>query len=237
MTAPGWSLDGVWLWLLLVPVLAWLGRWIYRRTRPSVDPASGRLLWILRASALALILLVLAEPLLSWFARSARRPVVVAFLDTSASMNVVEQGSSRLHRAVEVLGGGLREDLRGAVVRGFSGSPYPVSLDTLSRVAAAGWSTDLSAALVSAEDAVPERRTLGGVLLVSDGRHNLGEDPAAVAAALGVPVYTLSAPAPATRRRTCSSFPPRPPRPPSPAAPSACVSPCAVGDTRGRRRR
>ncbi len=191
MTAPGWSLDGVWLWLLLVPVLAWLGRWIYRRTRPSVDPASGRLLWILRGSALALILLVLAEPLLSWFARSARRPVVVALLDTSASMNVVEQGSSRLHRAAEVLGGGLREDLRDAVVRGFSGRPYPLSLDTLSRVAAAGWSTDLAAALVSAEDAVPGGRTLGGVLLISDGRHNLGEDPAAVAAALGVPVHAL----------------------------------------------
>ena len=188
---PGWSLDGVWLWLLLVPVLAWLGRWIYRRTRPAVDPATGRLLWVLRAAALALILLVLAEPLLSWLARSARRPVVVALLDTSASMNVVEQGSSRLHRAVEVLGGGLRDDLRDAVVRGFSGSPYPVALDTLSRVAAAGWSTDLAAALVAAEDAVPEGRTLGGVLLVSDGRHNLGEDPAAVAASLGVPVYAL----------------------------------------------
>ena len=188
---PGWSLDGVWLWLLLVPVLAWLGRWIYRRTRPAVDPATGRLLWVLRASALALILLVLAEPLLSWLARSARRPVVVALLDTSASMNVVEQGSSRLQRAVEVLGGGLRDDLRDAVVRGFSGSPYPIALDTLSRVAAAGWSTDLAAALVAAEDAVPEGRTLGGVLLVSDGRHNLGEDPAAVAASLGVPVYAL----------------------------------------------
>ena len=191
MTAPGWSLDGVWLWLLLVPVLAWLGRWIYRRTRPAVDPATGRLLWILRAAALALILFVLAEPLLAWFARSARRPVVVALLDTSASMNVVEQGSSRLQRAVEVLGGGLRDDLRGAEVRRFSGRPRPVSLDTLSRVAAGGWSTDLSAALVSAEDAVPGGRTLGGVLLVSDGRHNLGEDPAAVAASLGVPVYAL----------------------------------------------
>ena len=191
MTAPGWSLDGVWLWLLLVPVLAWLGRWIYRRTRPAVDPATGRLLWILRATALALILFVLAEPLLAWFARSARRPVVVALLDTSASMNVVEQGSSRLQRAVEVLGGGLRDDLRDAVVRRFSGRPRPVSLDTLSRVAAGGWSTDLSAALVSAEDAVPEGRTLGGVLLVSDGRHNLGEDPATVAASLGVPVFAL----------------------------------------------
>ena len=188
---PGWSLDGVWLWLLLVPVLAWLGRWIYRRTRPAVDPATGRLLWVLRAAALAMILLVLAEPLLSWLARGARRPVVVALLDTSASMNVVEQGSSRLQRAVEVLGGGLRDDLRDAVVRGFSGSPYPVALDTLSRVAAAGWSTDLAAALVAAEDAVPEGRTLGGVLLVSDGRHNLGEDPAALAASLGVPVYAL----------------------------------------------
>ena len=188
----GWSLDGVWIWLLLAPGFAWLCRWIYRRTRPRVAPATGRLLWVLRASAVALVLLVLAEPLLSWFSRQARRPVVVALLDASSSMNVVEQGSSRLERAVEVLGS-LREDLSPAVARRFSVGSSPLSLDTLSRVSAGGLSTDLSAALVSAEEAVPDRGTFGGVLLVSDGRHNLGEDPAAVAASLGAPVYALGA--------------------------------------------
>lgn len=193
MTGAGWSLDGAWIWLLLAPAIAWLCRWIYRRTRPPADPSTGRLLWVLRASAVALVLLVLAEPLLSWFSRQTRRPVVVALLDASASMKVVERGSSRLERAVEVLGGGLREDLDGAVALAFAGGSRPVSLDTLSRVPAEGWSTDLAAALVSAGEAVPDRRTLGGVLLVSDGRHNLGEDPAAAAAALGVPVFALGA--------------------------------------------
>ena len=193
MTGSGWSLDGVWAWLLLAPFLVWLGRWIYRRTRPEVPPPTRRLLWVLRGLALVLVLLVLAEPLFSWFARRARRPVVVALVDTSASMNVVERGSSRLERALEVLGGGLREDLREAVVRGFSAGSWPVSLDTLSRIAAGGLSTDLAAALLAAEEAVPDRRTLGGVLLVTDGRHNLGEDPAVVAASLGVPVFALGA--------------------------------------------
>ena len=188
----GWSLDGAWVWLLLAPGLAWLCRWIYLRTRPPVAPPTARLLWVLRASALALVLLVLAGPLLSWFSRQARRPVVVALLDTSSSMNVVERGSSRLDRAVEVLGS-LGEELDGAVVRGFSGASRPLALDTLSRVTAEGWSTDLAAALTAAEEAVPGRRALGGVLLVSDGRHNLGEDPAAVAASLGVPVFALGA--------------------------------------------
>lgn len=183
-------LDAVWLWfLLLVPVL-WFARFVYRRTRPSVPPARVTILWLLRGVSFLVLLLLLAEPVLSYLARRALRPVIVTLIDTSPSMDVEESGVTRLDRIRRVMQGELGEYLNGPV-RAFSATVRDIDPDTLDRLSASGQATDLAVALQSAQQAVADPRLLAGVVLLSDGRHNLGEDPVRVAADHGVPVYVL----------------------------------------------
>ena len=86
--------------------------------------------------------------------------------------------------------GKLGEHLDGPM-RAFSASVHPIDIDTLDRLRTSGQATDLALALRSALIAVADSRLLAGVVMLTDGRHNLGEDPVRVAAEQGVPVYVL----------------------------------------------
>ena len=183
-------LNAVWLWFLLLPLMVWFAHFVYHRTRPPVVHARVTVLLILRATILGVLVLLLAEPVLSYLARRALRPVVVTLIDLSPSMEVEEGGVTRLDRIRRSMKEGLEELLVGPV-RAFSSTVQEIDPDSLDGWHATGQATDLAAALESVFDVGADPRLLAGIVLISDGGHNLGADPVRVAAEHQTPVFVL----------------------------------------------
>lgn len=149
---------------------------------------------VLRSAAVALLALVLCEPVLTWWHQQIIRPLVLVLVDTSPSMRVAAGPDTRLQQAVAVMGDGVWSvRLQQAEVRawGFAESAYPLALDTVAAASTRGQATDIGRALAASLEEVAERERVQGVVLFSDGGHNLGRDPVQLSAELGVPVYAL----------------------------------------------
>ena len=183
-------LSAAWLWFLLLPPVAWFVHFVYHQTRPPVANDRVTVLLVLRVTIFAILVLLLAEPVLSYLARRALRPEVVTLIDLSASMEVEEGGVTRLDRIRRSMREGLVELLVGPV-RAFSSSTQEIAPDSIDAWRATGQATDLAAALESAFTATSDPRLLAGIVLISDGRHNLGADPVRVATEHETPVFVL----------------------------------------------
>ena len=96
---------------------------------------------------------------------------------------MAEGSGTRLQQAAAVLGderwlGHVQQ----AEVRawGFAESAYPLALDTVAAASTRGQATDIGRVRSPASlEAVAERERVQGVVLFSDGGHNLGRDPGA----------------------------------------------------------
>ena len=188
------QLAGPRVFLVLLPFLVAFVYWVYQRTYPQVEPKRRLVLVVLRGAAMALLGMVLCEPVLTWWHQQVVRPLVLVLVDTSPSMRVAEGPDTRLQQAAAVLGDERwAAHLQQAEVRawGFAESAYPLALDTLAAVGTRGQATDIGRALATCLAAVAERERVQGVVLFSDGGHNLGRDPVQLSAELGVPVYAL----------------------------------------------
>ena len=188
------QLAGPRLFLVLLPFLLAFVYWVYQRTYPQVEPKRRMVLVVLRGAAVALLTMVLCEPVLTWWHQQVIRPLVLVLVDTSTSMRVAEGSITRLQQAATVLSDeGWSARLQQAEVRawGFAESAYPLALDTVAVANTRGQATDIGRALATSLEAVAERERVRGVVLFSDGGHNLGRDPVQLSAELGVPVYAL----------------------------------------------
>lgn len=187
------QLAGPRIFLVLLPFLLAFVYWVYQRTYPDVAPKIRMVLVVLRGAAVALLVSVLCEPVLTWWHQRVIRPLVLVLVDTSPSMRVAGS-STRLQQAVAVLEDERwSERLQQAEVRawGFAESAYPLALDTVAAASTRGQATDIGRALAASLEAVAEQERVQGVVLFSDGGHNLGRDPVQLSAELGVPVYAL----------------------------------------------
>ena len=188
------QLAGPRVFLVLLPFLLAFVYWVYQRTYPDVEPKRRMVLVVLRGAAVALLALVLCEPILTWWHQQVIRPLVLVLVDTSPSMRVAAGPVTRLQQAVAVLGDeGWSARLQQAEVRawGFAESAYPLALDTVAAASTRGQATDMGRALAASLEAIAERERVQGVVLFSDGGHNLGRDPVRLSAEQGVPVYAL----------------------------------------------
>jgi len=190
----------VWLWLATVVALA-LGVWAYGFRQPPLAINARRLMTVLRAAALGLLVWLLALPVLerSLPASSTR---VVLLRDRSLSMDLPSgegrKGQPGIASRAEEAGQAVHDltaTLRGRAqveVRDFAGTLIADSTD--GGVPAAGGSSRAATAIGDALGALgrlPVERRPDGVVIVSDGAVNAGEDPVAAARALGVPVHAL----------------------------------------------
>ena len=186
--------EGQWPYLLAIPPALIFAYFAYAKTEPAVSAAVRKWVWLTRSLALVLLILLIAEPVLALLGKRAALPIVLALIDTSPSMGVEgERGLSRLEQLVGALDGDLRQTLSRCAVEawGFSEEPYRVGLDTLSGMTSGGYGTDVTRALTSALEESSERRDVAAILLFSDGRHNLGDDPVRAASLADVPVYAF----------------------------------------------
>ena len=177
-------------WLLLALLLAGLvalAIWAYRFAIPPLPAAARRALPVLRVLATALLLLLLAQPVLE--RTTAGRPRLVVLVDRSLSMELpVTPGGERRATASRQAADRLERAWRGRaeVVE----LPFAARLAGDSAQAGSPASTALGDALDAlAESPVSEPAT--GVVVISDGASNRGADPVAAARRLGIPVHTL----------------------------------------------
>ncbi|MGJ8695539.1 MAG: hypothetical protein ACSHYF_04425 [Verrucomicrobiaceae bacterium] len=177
LLAGGLELSGLWpLWV--IPLVGEVGAevilWTYRYEREAVGVRRGRWLVGLRLGSLAVFAWILLQPVFSRIEERDLQREVVVLVDSSASMNLVDDGQekSRIELARERLEAtGLLSQLEGRVaVREVRAARSAL---VAGDDAVEGWdqATDLAAALDEVLEQVPPDQ-LAGMVLLSDGRHN-----------------------------------------------------------------
>jgi hypothetical protein len=177
-------------WWLLAPILLALialSVWAYRFIVPPLSALSRRALPLLRALALAALIALLAQPVLERAIAGSTRLIVL--LDRSRSMDLPvrpggpprSEDAVRAARELERAWHG-RADVR---VLSFAAALASDSSRRLGRdVTALRDALDQLAASADGQDA-------NGVVVVSDGANNAGEDPVAAARRLALPVHAV----------------------------------------------
>jgi len=174
--------------LPLLLVLAALGVgiavWYYRDTVPPVAGRLRTVLTALRALALCVLFVGLAEPVVHVVATVMMHDLTAVLLDISSSMDAAGD-PARKRDALESLKR-LREALNDrAVFYGFDSMLHPLNDGEPNFT---GSATDI----LSAVSEAVSRHDAASVVLVSDGRWNLGENPAGSGLPAGVPVHTVA---------------------------------------------
>ena len=158
--------------------------WYYNDTVP---PVSGPLKWALvslRAAALSLLFIALAEPVMEILRSSEKQSKTAVLIDTSSSMDQVN-GSDRKTDTLEIINK-IRDSRGGDVLFfGFDSGVYPLG-QQIPEFDGAG--TDILNAITEAKNT----EDVSSILLVSDGRWNLGEDPGGSNLPADIPVSTVT---------------------------------------------
>ena len=168
--------------------------WIYRRTIPPVSRLLRGILVFLRAFALVLICFLVFAPVLHITFHEIRQAAVGLLIDSSSSMQISEGEKTRGDIVQEL----LRSHEVEALSRRFRLLPYLFAENTqlvqsldVDSSTFEGSATDIAQALKMFQETKSDEY-LGGILLLSDGAHNSGEDPLRVGEHLGFPVYAVS---------------------------------------------
>ena len=190
------SLLGMREILLFLPFAVGLVLFIYARTNPTPRTAVMRLLSGCRGLVILLILMMLAEPAVQFIETDIVKPPMVLLLDTSKSMEMEADGVSRLDEVRAVTRSvdfGSVMDRVDVVAFGFADQAYPLGVGDIDTTLPSGRATNISSALRRSIAAASDRGSSLSVLMMTDGGHNLGDDPVDVARDLGVPIFTLQA--------------------------------------------
>ena len=180
--------NAPWLILAVLSVgLVAFSWWAYHFSIPPLPALARRALPFLRGLALVLLIWLLAQPVIE--RTSGGRARLVVLLDRSRSMDLPTQpgGGSRAaaaDRAVDELKRAWQGRAAVEVV------PYAARLAPDSNRVAGRHATALGDAL-AALALSPEGQNATGVVVVSDGAVNAGEDPVAAGRALGLPVHAV----------------------------------------------
>ncbi|MCS3860673.1 hypothetical protein GGP86_000421 [Salinibacter ruber] len=188
-----------WLLLLCVAVAGGLTYWTYRATVPSLRVGWRLLLGGLRFLALALICFLLFEPVLQQFRSTERPPVLAVLVDDSQSMQVVTAGDTSAARpnaartSVRPVLDALQDEAMPGTARFFrvGEASRALSGGIIDSLRFNGARTDLASGLQAAPEELRDEN-LGGIVLVSDGQYNTGQNPLRVADRSPVPVHTVT---------------------------------------------
>ena len=163
----------------------------YSHTFPPLSKKKKAFLLTLRILALLSLFLVLVEPILTLAKRFTQKPVIALLVDVSKSMNLKGASISRKEELQSLLKSDIFEKISSQVeikTFGFADSLVPLTIkgkfpDSL------GSATSIGEAIQSTENKL-SGENLRGIVILSDGANNLGEDPVLLAEAKDIPIYT-----------------------------------------------
>ncbi|MCK4413696.1 MAG: VWA domain-containing protein [Candidatus Eisenbacteria sp.] len=191
-------------WLGLILALA-VGGWAYYRLAAPLQRGERIVLHAARWIALALLLLLLLEPLLTLRREDAGRPRLAVLVDRSSSMRLPSGREGGSGGGSEVGNEGDRRAQAAAALERIEnrlGSTFDIDVYGFNTgleprrpgVAGLPWEPLGATALGEVLEEVLLRQgeaPLGAILLLSDGAHTTGKDPSRVARNLPVPLYTV----------------------------------------------
>jgi hypothetical protein len=178
-------------WYILLTIIGVVvGVISYRQSFPPLRRFQRIILSILRSAMIVLLGVFLIEPLLNIYTTKVVTPQLAVIVDLSRSMSVEDGGVTRIERVNALLNSQLPVIGHRYKVFGFS-----TSLSEASGIPSA---SDISGDATSIANALTEfgKRSdidnFGALLIATDGRQNLGEDPVEIASRLNMPVFTLT---------------------------------------------
>lgn len=183
---------------ILILVALAFSLWVYRKTLPPLPPATRQGLAFLRFASVALLLLLLFDPLITIESTQSIEPNVVVLVDRSSSMGIRDEGGgtertvSRSEEAETMLSGEPAA-LIDKLERRYHTSTYTFSdrLEPYRSDSPYGDQTNLSLALSEAMSADWERG-VDAFVVITDGIVNAGRDPVQLARELGVPLFPVA---------------------------------------------
>ncbi len=180
-----WLVIGLFILAVLLALLT------YKRTFPPISKKKKTLLLTLRIIALFSLFLILSEPILTIARRFIKEPVVAVLVDKSKSMSLKGIQASREEELQTLLKSDLLEKLSSKSeleIYGFADTVFPLNLNK-NFPNSLGKATSIGEATKSVGEKL-EDKNLRGILILSDGANNLGEDPVFVAKSKDIPIYT-----------------------------------------------
>jgi uncharacterized membrane protein len=183
--------------LLALAACVWFVLHFHERIKPHLDRRYLLLLLSLRILAVAILLLFVFRPEISYLNRSREQPVLAVLVDVSRSMSIRDHPDipGRLDQVKSVLRHppsavkGLFEVFEPRVFA-FDTSPREVAPNEVAALEANGEGTFLTVSLKDACSAVGVNR-IGGVLLFTDGADNSSSKPEEDLRDLDIPVHAV----------------------------------------------
>jgi uncharacterized membrane protein len=185
---PVWTLG-----LAIVAIAAGLG-WHVRRRRGFLTGARPAAIWLLETALAALMLFLLWHPAISIATLRPQQNIVSVLIDDSRSMNVKEDGRTRLEQATSGLKSGVLDALRKRFqVRLYRFGKDAERIDKTEQVTGAAQASRIGDGIIQAL-ADSSTLPLGAVVLLSDGADNAGgvdRDTIAQIRQRQIPVHTV----------------------------------------------
>lgn len=186
----GWYLPIVFLVGLVLTLAA------YRRVPQGISPRLKTTLTALRTVSLALLLFLIAQPVVLFKVTERERPSIAILVDTSPSMNTRdEKRTTRLEAVQRALQSDALERLRkSADVTFYQFAQTISSIDQLTNllIDSSGRRTFLASAFRHlAQEKSSRHNRPAAVVLFSDGQDNGDDDVLAAAKTLNAPVYAV----------------------------------------------
>jgi hypothetical protein len=182
------------IFLIAAVVAVWFFTlWVYRHTVPPVASWKRTVLRVLRVLSLAVLLLLLWKPVLSFFVEESDVPILAVLIDDSASMGLQSEGATRSDAVQALLQEPVWKNLSDRFdIRyfAFADSVWSVPKDKLDQLAFNRTGTNLYNAWQGVETALRDGN-YAAALILSDGDNNAGENPVRMAQYSMVPIFTV----------------------------------------------
>jgi hypothetical protein len=180
----------IFIYVVLTLLAVAVGIYSYRRSYPPLKNHERILLAGIRTLMVILLGIFLIEPVLNFFSSKTINPQLAVLMDVSRSMGVKDGAASRITE-----GDQLTQKALGEIRDGYRIFDFATGIKEADGLPG---EADLSGDATSISNALHDlsgRKDIdnyGAVIIVSDGRQNLGEDPVEIAGKLNMPIYTLT---------------------------------------------
>ncbi len=168
--------------------------WTYRYTIPPISKVYRNLLITLRTVAMIMILFSLFEPVLTLRFRQNLKSSLCLLIDNSSSMEIKDDRKSRKEQLLEITQSDKIKKLKSEYsIRyySFSDQLNPLSEGGMDSLKFEGHATNIGLTLNQLQNK-SNSVYLDGVLLLSDGAQNQGEDVLRVGKNLDFPVFSVA---------------------------------------------
>jgi hypothetical protein len=145
----------------------------------------------LRAFALVIAFLIIFEPILSLTYIHQKIPAIAVLIDNSASIGIKDKLGNRKEKLLEIAKSSILENISSKYeTRFYKFSDKTSGVSVFDSLKFNGEETDISSSLEQVRKELIDKN-FSGVILITDGQNNLGEDPVRFSENYDVTIYTI----------------------------------------------